>query len=156
MVIVFFISKDDTTKHTDTGRKKSRFLSFFTDKKRNIYMLSQLCIWFGLNSVVPFFTLFIKDYLNFSQQEAILLYFIIILASGIFAYLLLYWESVLAIQKRLVLDSYHLLLLLSWAFLPNNYLTNFSLCSLFLQALAMPRQQYFLLCFLPNSFLTTR
>lgn len=58
---------------------------FFNNKTRNIYMLSQFVLWFGINSTLPFFTLFVKNYLLLTQQKALLFYLVIVAASGIFA-----------------------------------------------------------------------
>lgn len=84
---LLLFSHDEKSPHEiSTKMNMSSLLSFFKDKQRNIYMLSQLFLWFGVNSVVPFFTLFIKTYLRLPQQKAILFYLVIVVASGLFAY----------------------------------------------------------------------
>jgi MFS family permease len=84
----FFLYSADDARPTEASHRFSMrvWLSFFTDTKRNIYMLSQALLWFGINSVVPFFTLFVTSYLSLSQTQAILLYLVIILATGIWSY----------------------------------------------------------------------
>jgi MFS family permease len=83
----FLYSADDSRPSAQSERFSMRkWLSFFTDTKRNIYMISQALLWFGINSVVPFFVLFVTSYLLLSQKQAILLYLVIILATGIWSY----------------------------------------------------------------------
>lgn len=86
--IPFLIYSRDEKSPVGTKQNENirSILSFFTNRQRNIYMSSQFVLWFGLNSVIPFFTLFITVYLHFSQHMAILFYLVIILTSGGLAY----------------------------------------------------------------------
>jgi MFS family permease len=86
IIPLLIFSNDEKEPHHEEHYNFKKWLSFFTERSRNIYMLSQFILWFGINSVLPFFTLFAKNYLMLSQQKAILFYLVIVLASGAFAY----------------------------------------------------------------------
>lgn len=83
---VLLFSQDSAQKTSEEEKMKVNIRGFFTQKNRLKYMLSQLFLWFGINSVVPFLILFLKQQLHFTQSQAILFYLLLILASGIFAY----------------------------------------------------------------------
>lgn len=74
----------------ESGEPKAQmpvnFRIYFTQQNRNRYLASQLFLWFGLNMVVPFFTLFLREYLAFPPGKAIFLYMAVVAASGVFAY----------------------------------------------------------------------
>lgn len=84
---LLLFSHDESRPHESSKKfSLTMWFSFFSDRNRNTYMLSQFLLWFGINSVLPFFTLFVRSYLILPQQKAILFYLVIVLASGVFAY----------------------------------------------------------------------
>ncbi len=86
LIMVLYSRDDKTAVAAPEKSPLSAFHTFFKNETRDLFMLAIFFIFFGLNSVLPFFTLFVKEYLKLPQQEAILLYLIIIVACGIFAY----------------------------------------------------------------------
>ncbi len=86
MIAVLVFSQDTPTKQSNIPLHLRRIPAFFADKPRKLYLLSQFFLWFGINSVIPFFTLFMTEYLSLTSAYAMTYYFDIALASGIFAY----------------------------------------------------------------------
>lgn len=86
LLVLFYSIDNKRPLEEGSTFRLTNLTSFFNDKSRNMYIASQFSLWFGISSVLPFFTLFIREYIALPQQEAIFLYFILIAASGLCAY----------------------------------------------------------------------
>jgi MFS family permease len=84
--IAVLIFSKDTAGHINTKKHSITISQYIFDKKRFFFIVSQIFLWFGVNSVVPFFTLFMKEYMNLTQQQSLIFYLIIIITSGIFTF----------------------------------------------------------------------
>jgi maltose/moltooligosaccharide transporter len=55
-------------------------------KEANKLLISIFCLWTGLNAVIPYLTVYTKKVMHVDNHRAIIIYLIVILASGIAAY----------------------------------------------------------------------